>query len=59
MRGWRSTENGPTFQEFNKQYEADTADHPPLAAPNVLPNAPPSFFLWHICTFPHKFHLDG
>ncbi len=23
MRGWRSTENGPTFQEFNKQYEDD------------------------------------
>jgi len=22
-RGWRSTESGPTFQEFNKQYKAD------------------------------------
>jgi hypothetical protein len=22
-RGWRSTENGANFQEFNKQYEAD------------------------------------
>ncbi len=21
-RGWRSTEKGPTFQEFNKRYEA-------------------------------------
>ena len=22
-RGWRSTEKGPTYQEFNKQYEAE------------------------------------
>ncbi len=22
-RGWRSTENGPTYQAYNKQYEAE------------------------------------
>jgi PEP-CTERM motif-containing protein len=27
-------------------YIADATEHPPLPAPNVLPNAPQDFFLW-------------
>jgi hypothetical protein len=30
----------------------------PLAAPNVLPDAPTNFLLWEISIFPNKFQLD-